>query len=340
MLGTGCKVTYPNTTYANPQPITGVFTVCSGSITDLSDATTIGSGGWTSSNTAVATAAGPDISGHAAGTATIEYYLTTSYGSCFTTQVITVNALPVVKIIDGPTSISHSGGSVTLSDTTTGGIWTSSNTGVIALTGSTANPVTATAMSSTGSSVISYAVTISGCTTTVTKTIGAVTDPHPQGGGTTTVNVGSAVSLVEDIMSGTWSSSDNGIATVGQDGLVTGIMPGMASITHVITGDNGDVTTSVTTVVVTAVPASINMQPNPNKGTFTVKGTVGSVEDEEVTLEVTDVLGQVLYKGKVVAQGGRLNETITLSNTLANGMYILNVQSGTENKTFHFVIEQ
>jgi 5-hydroxyisourate hydrolase-like protein (transthyretin family) len=64
------------------------------------------------------------------------------------------------------------------------------------------------------------------------------------------------------------------------------------------------------------------------------------MNDEEVTLEVTDVLGQVLYKNKVTAQSGRINETITLNNTLANGMYILNIQSGTDNKTFHFVIEQ
>lgn len=71
-----------------------------------------------------------------------------------------------------------------------------------------------------------------------------------------------------------------------------------------------------------------------------MKGTVGSVADEAVTLEVTDVLGQVIYKAKTVAPGGRLNETITLNNKLANGMYILNVQSGTENKTIHFVIEQ
>ena len=59
-----------------------------------------------------------------------------------------------------------------------------------------------------------------------------------------------------------------------------------------------------------------------------------------MTLEVTDLLGQVIYRNKVVAANGRLNETIVLSNAIANGMYILNVQSSTEQKTFHFVIEQ
>ena len=71
-----------------------------------------------------------------------------------------------------------------------------------------------------------------------------------------------------------------------------------------------------------------------------MKGTLGSTDDVEATLEVTDVLGQVVYHGKVTAYGGRLNETITLNNTLANGMYMLSIQSGTEHKVFHFVIEQ
>jgi uncharacterized protein YjdB len=137
-----------------------------------------------------------------------------------------------------------------------------------------------------------------------------------------------------------WSSSNTGVATVDNNGIVTGIMPGVANITHEGTNDQGHAATSVTPVVVSAIPASISLLPNPNKGTFTVKGTLGSANNEEVTLEVTDVLGQVIYKNKVTAQNGRINETISLNNTLANGMYMLNIQSGTENKTFHFVIEQ
>ena len=67
---------------------------------------------------------------------------------------------------------------------------------------------------------------------------------------------------------------------------------------------------------------------------------MGSVTDEVVTLEVTDLLGQVIYRNKETAYSGKLNETIRLSSALANGRYILNVQSTTETKTFHFVIEQ
>jgi len=80
--------------------------------------------------------------------------------------------------------------------------------------------------------------------------------------------------------------------------------------------------------------------PNPNRGTFTIKGQLATSNDEEVTLEVRDMLGQLVYSETVTAKSGQLNETITLNSGLANGMYMLNMLSGTNKKVFHFVIEQ
>jgi hypothetical protein len=95
--------------------------------------------------------------------------------------------------------------------------------------------------------------------------------------------------------------------------------------------------TGVTTVK--GAGASITLLPNPNNGAFTVKGTLGNSTDEEVTIEITDVLGQVIYKSKVMSHGGVLDEQIHMSN-VANGMYVLSVKTATENKVFHVVIEQ
>ena len=88
--------------------------------------------------------------------------------------------------------------------------------------------------------------------------------------------------------------------------------------------------------------ASINdlsIVPNPNKGIFTIKGSVGSSVDATVTLEITNMLGQVVYSNKVTAAGGNISEQVQLSNSVAPGMYLLNVRSGSETSVFHFVVE-
>src|SRR6185437_5262290 len=50
---------------------------------------------------------------------------------------------------------------------------------------------------------------------------------------------------------------------------------------------------------ITAGMGDITVLPNPNKGAFTVKGSLGTNNDEELTLELTDLLGQVVYNHKV-----------------------------------------
>jgi len=117
---------------------------------------------------------------------------------------------------------------------------------------------------------------------------------------------------------------------VGQCGLV-----GTNSVVMHVSGS-----TNVSVQQITSSGSNITLAPNPNKGAFTVKGTLSATTDQEVSLEVTDMLGQSVYTNKVMTQGGNINEHIQLNNTLANGMYILNLRSATGNAVFHFVIEQ
>ncbi|WP_345084785.1 Ig-like domain-containing protein, partial [Nemorincola caseinilytica] len=99
--------------------------------------------------------------------------------------------------------------------------------------------------------------------------------------------------------------------------------------------------TPATGVSVQAIGNSeIRLMPNPNAGVFTVSGTLGTRADEAVTFEVTDMLGQVVYRGSTVAKGGTLEARIELTNTLASGMYMLNMSIGAERKAFHFVVKQ
>jgi hypothetical protein len=86
--------------------------------------------------------------------------------------------------------------------------------------------------------------------------------------------------------------------------------------------------------------SNINVIPNPNNGAFTVKGQLSSLVDEEVTLEITDVIGNVIYKNIVIAKDGQLNQMVQLPGSTANGMYMLSLRSESDNKVFHIVVEQ
>jgi uncharacterized protein YjdB len=116
------------------------------------------------------------------------------------------------------------------------------------------------------------------------------------------------------------------------------------------TGVCADITT-FDWVFITVYPLGVNVNqmglgndlmlvPNPNRGAFTIRGTLGSASNEDLSVEVTDMLGQVVYTGKFTARNGKVDERIELSKTLANGMYMLNLISLTDRKVFHFVMEQ
>jgi len=89
----------------------------------------------------------------------------------------------------------------------------------------------------------------------------------------------------------------------------------------------------------TAGNSNVTVIPNPNKGTFTLTGSLGTSADQEISIELTDMVGHTIYNSSFVARNGDVNEKITVGN-IANGMYILNMRSETESKVFHVVIEQ
>jgi len=86
--------------------------------------------------------------------------------------------------------------------------------------------------------------------------------------------------------------------------------------------------------------SDIRIQPNPNKGEFTVTGTTGSQGSDELVLEITDVLGRKVYSGRLKVHNGIISEHITLGSNIAPGMYLLNLRSDTGNRIFHMVVEE
>jgi uncharacterized protein YjdB len=165
--GNGCIDSVSTTVTVNALPviaaITGTTSVCASSTTQLADVTA--SGVWTSTNTSVATVNSTGlVSGISAGTSIIRYTVTNGNGCVDSVSTtVTVNALPIVAPITGNT-ITAVTDAITLSSTTSGGVWSSSNTGIATVSAS--GVVTGV---STGTVTISYTVTNgSGCVTTVT----------------------------------------------------------------------------------------------------------------------------------------------------------------------------
>jgi len=218
-----------------PPVITGITTICVGGGTTLSNATPGGT--WSSSNAAIATVGtSGNVNGITGGTAIITY---STNSSCFRT--VTVTVVSVAPIVGA--SVFCPLETTTLSCSTPGGTWSSSNSSVASVGG--AGVVTGNAA---GTATISYIV--SGCYATTIVTVTTVVPPIT---GAFTLCAGSATTLSTTAGSGAWISGNPSVATINMStGVVTGIAPGTALITY--SGICGDATAVVT---VNAAPAAI-----------------------------------------------------------------------------------
>jgi len=146
-----------------------------------------------------------------------------------------------------------------------------------------------------------------------------------------------------------WFINSGMITGATNSTFTSGILANHDSVSCFVTGKLPCIYPSFNSVIVdvnvegvqqyTSGADNVRLIPNPNSGQFTIKGTVG-ISDPNAFIEITDMMGQVVYKSNVTVKAGAINEQIQLSNTMANGMYILNLHSGTKNHVFHFVIEQ
>jgi hypothetical protein len=222
-------------------PITGVQQVCAGATIPLADNDTGGT--WASTNPAIAVIGSVSgiVTGMTAGADTIIY---TSPLACVSTMTITVNPSP--SPINGPGTVC-AGAAITLTDATTGGTWSSSNSSV-ATAGSVSGIISGVAAGTTN---ITYALT-GGCFATRALTVNSL----PNAGtisGPSSVCTGSFITLTDGVAGGAWSASNGNAAVVG--GVVTGVTTGVDTIMYTVTSGCGTATATKTIAVNTSAGA-------------------------------------------------------------------------------------
>ena len=218
--------------------ITGSASMCAGSSVTLSNSSSGGT--WTSSTTAVGTISSSGVvSGLSSGTTTITYTLASG---CLASVVVTVNAGPAAI---GGTLSACTGGNATLTNSTSGGTWTSGTTSV-ATVGSSSGIVAAV---SAGTSAITYTLS-AGCTVSAVFTVNSAPSAIS---GVLSACVGGGTTLSNATSGGTWNSGTTSVATIGSaSGVVAAVAVGTSNITYTYSG------CSVNAVyTVNAVPAAI-----------------------------------------------------------------------------------
>ncbi|WP_161499214.1 beta strand repeat-containing protein [Flavipsychrobacter stenotrophus] len=239
--GCGANTTRPITVNIAPAAIAGSTAFCAGVISSLTNS--VSGGVWSSGTTAVGTinSSTGAISPLSAGTSLISYIIG---GTCGANRTITVSTQPAA--ISG-LSVLCNPGSITLSNSVTGGTWTSSNT-ALATVNSLTGIVTAVG---TGSADITYST---GCGTPVIKTINVFTTPAAISG-SNTVCTGTITSLTNATPSGTWTSSNLTAATINSStGAMTAVSAGNITITYTV----GAACTATYPVTINTQPGVIN----------------------------------------------------------------------------------
>jgi uncharacterized protein YjdB len=306
----GCYVTTPITVSPVPGAITGAGTICIGSTTILSDATTGGT--WSSSNagTAYVDPTG-DVLGSSAGFATIAY---TTPAGCSVSFLMNVISSPA-PIAGLPAGALCTGGAITFADATTGGYWSSGDT-TIAKVDSTTGVITAVAP---GFNVISYSLSAL-CSVSTIITV----DPAPTAilNDSAVICTSSPLFLADTTNGGKWSGS-SAVATVDSaTGLVTGLTAGTATLTYTLPG--GCAVTATVTVDVapcnTGVAATnvINttpvLFPNPATDELTIETAAGNY----ASFTITNGIGQTFAQQQITAK-----QTIVNVKDLAPAIYYI-----------------
>jgi len=169
------------------------------------------------------------------------------------------------------------------------------------------------------------------------------------------IGVGDTVTFTATVTNGGSSPSyqwlKNGAAITGATSttFTAGGLANNDSVTCIVWGDGdcsyftfNSVKMMVSNSVAAVGSAAIDVQlvPNPNNGSFVINGNMGTMATTDVLLQITDMVGRVVYSNTVTAKGGLLHEKIQFANEASSGMYLLHVRAGNDSKVLRFVVKQ
>jgi len=246
----GCSDSSNITVVIKPLPsaITGLSAVCDSQSISLSDATT--GGIWSCAPAGLGSITnGGVLTGTNIGTITVTY---TGPNGCKITAPVVIDPLPNPGTISGDSVCI--GQTMILSDTAQNGIWSSSNSNV-QITGTTTTTCTIYGQT-LGTSVITDTITnIYGCKSHTSTLVTVDSNGIQPITGILGVCPGYPTPLSDGTPGGTWASLNPYVATIDNTGLVTGIHPGITTITYTVINACGTFVDSVT--VVTNTPPYI-----------------------------------------------------------------------------------
>ena len=147
-----------------------------------------------------------------------------------------------------------------------------------------------------------------------------------------------------------WQVNGISVAATGSS-YTTDTLTNGASVTCIVTGDEAcllhtsDVSApTIITISNLSVPTingangTVTIQPNPNSGSFTVKGQFDGGNSNNATITVTDMLGKIIDVSNIPVTNGAMNSAISLNSGLASGMYLITISYDGYTTNMHFVI--
>ena len=83
---------------------------------------------------------------------------------------------------------------------------------------------------------------------------------------------------------------------------------------------------------------NVTIAPNPNNGTFVLKGTLNTKLSENiVTVEVINTVGQLIHKENVELRNQELDLRIELGDKAHNGLHLIRLSAGDSKQLFKFI---